>query len=30
MPRAIVEGGLADQVIDLGRLPEAIAGEALA
>jgi len=30
MPRAIVESGLADGVIDLGRLPEAIAGEALA
>jgi two-component system, chemotaxis family, protein-glutamate methylesterase/glutaminase len=30
MPRAIVESGLADGVIDLGRLPQAIAGEALA
>lgn len=30
MPRAIVESGLADGVIDLGRLPEAIASEALA
>ena len=30
MPRAIVESGLADDVIDLGRLPQAIAGEALA
>jgi two-component system, chemotaxis family, protein-glutamate methylesterase/glutaminase len=30
MPRAIVDGGLADGVIDLERLPEAIAGEALA
>jgi len=29
MPRAIVDGGLADEVIDLGRLPEAIANEAL-
>jgi two-component system, chemotaxis family, protein-glutamate methylesterase/glutaminase len=29
MPRAIVDGGLADGVIDLGRLPQAIAGEAL-
>jgi two-component system, chemotaxis family, protein-glutamate methylesterase/glutaminase len=30
MPRAIVESGLADGVIDLGRLPQAIAAEALA
>jgi two-component system, chemotaxis family, protein-glutamate methylesterase/glutaminase len=30
MPRAIVESGLADGVVDLGRLPQAIAGEALA
>ncbi|HUA47926.1 MAG TPA: chemotaxis-specific protein-glutamate methyltransferase CheB [Solirubrobacteraceae bacterium] len=30
MPRAIVDGGLADAVIDLERLPAAIAGEALA
>lgn len=30
MPRAIVDGGLADDVIDLDRLPEAIASEALA
>jgi two-component system, chemotaxis family, protein-glutamate methylesterase/glutaminase len=30
MPRAIVEGGLADGVIDLGSLPQAITGEALA
>jgi len=30
MPRAIVDGGLADRVIDLERLPEAIAGEAQA
>jgi two-component system chemotaxis response regulator CheB len=30
MPRAIVDGGLADDVIDLGRLPEAIASEARA
>jgi two-component system, chemotaxis family, protein-glutamate methylesterase/glutaminase len=30
MPRAIVESGLADDVMDLGRLPQAIAGEALA
>jgi two-component system chemotaxis response regulator CheB len=28
MPRAIVDGGLADDVIELGSLPEAIAGEA--
>jgi two-component system chemotaxis response regulator CheB len=28
MPRAIVDGGLADEVMELGRLPEAIAGEA--
>jgi two-component system, chemotaxis family, protein-glutamate methylesterase/glutaminase len=30
MPRAIVDSGLADDVIDLGHLPEAIAAEALA
>lgn len=30
MPRAIVDGGLADDVIDLGRLPEAVASEARA
>ena len=30
MPRAIVEGGLADEVMDLSRLPEAIAAEARA
>jgi two-component system chemotaxis response regulator CheB len=30
MPRAIVEGGLADDVLDLSRLPEAIAAEARA
>jgi two-component system, chemotaxis family, protein-glutamate methylesterase/glutaminase len=30
MPRAIVEGGLADEVHDLGRLAEVIAGEARA
>jgi two-component system chemotaxis response regulator CheB len=30
MPRAIVEGGLADDVLDLARLPEAIAAEARA
>jgi two-component system chemotaxis response regulator CheB len=30
MPRAIVDGGLADDVIDLGSLPEAIASEARA
>jgi len=30
MPRAIVEGGLADEVIDLGDLPEAISSEAQA
>jgi two-component system, chemotaxis family, protein-glutamate methylesterase/glutaminase len=30
MPRAIVDGGLADEVIDLEGLPEAIASEALA
>jgi two-component system chemotaxis response regulator CheB len=28
MPRAIVDGGLADEVLDLSRLPEAIADEA--
>jgi two-component system, chemotaxis family, protein-glutamate methylesterase/glutaminase len=28
MPRAIVDGGLADEVMELGRLPEAIASEA--
>jgi two-component system chemotaxis response regulator CheB len=28
MPRAIVDGGLADEVMELGRLPKAIAGEA--
>jgi two-component system, chemotaxis family, protein-glutamate methylesterase/glutaminase len=30
MPRAIVQSGLADDVVDLGRLPQAIAGEAAA
>jgi two-component system chemotaxis response regulator CheB len=30
MPRAIVDGGLADEVLDLGRLAEAIASEARA
>jgi two-component system chemotaxis response regulator CheB len=30
MPRAIVEAGLADEVLDLSRLPEAIANEARA
>jgi len=30
MPRAIVDGGLADDVLDLSRLPEAIAAEARA
>jgi two-component system chemotaxis response regulator CheB len=28
MPRAIVDGGLADEILDLSRLPEAIADEA--
>jgi two-component system chemotaxis response regulator CheB len=30
MPRAIVDGGLADEVLELGRLADAIAGEARA
>ena len=30
MPRAIVDGGLADDVLDLGRLAQAIANEARA